>query len=280
MPILTVILLTYNHAGTVEAALNSILMQETEYEFDVHVLDDCSSDGTSEICSQYQSRYPEKVVHCRNELNKGVTRNFKEGVMRVDSKYLAFLEGDDVWTSPKKLQMQIDKLEAHPECNLCGHNVAMYDHVTDEKSVFVNIRKADVKEVYYLSDDIYIHPSSRVYRNVIDFSKVPDFMVLDTHIYRLFLMSGQCCYIDQVMSLYNKTGTGYWTGMCKKDKKIMTLKLRYASLKYYDFQHVSEFYSRKRSLRVLKFFFGVRLGWKLFYRLEMARLKVKYARRR
>lgn len=279
MPILTVILLTYNHAGTVETALNSILMQETEYEFDVHVLDDCSSDGTSEICSQYQSRYPEKVVHCRNESNKGVTRNFKEGVMRVDSKYLAFLEGDDVWTNPKKLQMQIDKLEAHPECNLCGHNVAMYDHVTDEKSVFVNIRKEDVKEVYCLSDDIYIHPSSRVYRNVIDLSKVPDFMVLDTHIYRLFLMSGPCCYIDQVMSLYNKTGTGYWTGMCKKDKKIMTLKLRYASLKYYDFQHESEFYSRKLSLRVLKFFFGVRLGWKLFYRLEMARLKVKYARR-
>ncbi len=276
MPILTVVLLTYNHASFVVKAMDSILAQCTSFDFDIHVLDDCSQDGTSEICSEYEKAWPGKVFHFRNSENLGVERNLKQGLLRVTSRYIAFLEGDDYWIDPAKLQLQVDMLEKHPECTLCAHNVVLRDHATGVDSLFVNIPDDQVREVYLLEDNISIHPSARVYRNCIDLADVPDYMVLDTHIARLYLLRGPCCYVNRVMSVYNKTGTGFWSGMRKQDKRLMTLQLRYSSLLYHDFQHEADYYPRSTLLCLLKRLLGIRRGWWVFYRLETLRLNLKY----
>ncbi len=273
---LTVILLTYNHAQTVAQAIDSILMQKTDFDYVIHILDDCSNDGTSELCEEYRSAWSDKIFHFRNAENQGVEKNFKQGVCRIKSRYIAFLEGDDYWTDPEKLQLQVDMLERHPECSLSGHNVVLRDHSSGEESLFVNIPDDEVKDVYQLEENIPIHPSARVFRNCIDFSGLPDYMVLDTHMYRLLLLQGGCCYVNRVMSVYNKTGAGFWSGMRKQDKRLMTLRLRYASLVYHDFQHEAEYYPRSVLLSLLKRSFGIRIGWWVFYRLESLRLKLKY----
>lgn len=276
MTVIVVVLLTYNHVATISKAVESILGQELDYYMVINILDDCSTDGTSEICQEYQRAWPGRIVHFRNSSNLGVERNLKEGFMRISSRYIAFLEGDDCWVDPKKLQLQVDMLEAHPQCILSGHNVLLKDHVSGLDSFFVNFPKDQVKDVYTLEDDIAIHPSARVFRNCIDFSSLPDYMVLDTHLYRLLMLQGDCCYVDRVMSVYNKTGVGFWSGMRKQDKRLMTLRLRYASLQHYNFQHESEYYSRSILLGLLKRMFGVRLGWLFFYKMETVRLKLKY----
>lgn len=273
---LTVILLTYNHAQTVAQAIDSILMQKTDFDYAIHILDDCSNDGTSELCEEYRSAWPGKIFHFRNAENQGVEKNFKQGVNRIKSRYIAFLEGDDYWTDPAKLQLQVDMLEKHPECTLCGHNVVLRDHAAGVDSLFVNIPDDQVREVYRLEDNISIHPSARVFRNCIDFSEVPDYMVLDTHMFRLLLLRGACCYVNRVMSVYNKTGTGFWSGMRKQDKRLMTLRLRYSSLLYHDFQHEADYYPRSTLLGLLKRLLGIRRGWWVFYRLETLRLNLKY----
>lgn len=273
---LTVILLTYNHAQTVAQAIDSILMQKTDFDYAIHILDDCSNDGTSELCEEYRSAWPDKILHFRNAENLGVERNLKQGFLRVTSKYIAFLEGDDYWTDPAKLQLQVDMLEKHPECTFCGHNVVLRDHATGVDSLFVNIPDDQIREVYRLEDNISIHPSARVYRNCIDLADVPDYMVLDTHIARLYLLRGPCCYVNRIMSVYNKTGRGFWSGMRKQDKRLMTLRLRYSSLLYHDFQHDADYYPRSTLLGLLKRLLGIRRGWWVFYRLETLRLNLKY----
>ncbi|AEF24129.1 glycosyltransferase family 2 protein [Pseudomonas fulva] len=273
---LTVILLTYNHVQTFVQSIESILAQETSFDFDIHVLDDCSIDGTSAICEEYSRAWPGKVKHFRNANNLGVEKNLKDGFLRISSKYIAFLEGDDYWTDRSKLQLQVEMLERHPECTLCGHNVTLRDHALGEDRLFVNIPREQLKAIYQLGDGIPIHPSARVYRNCIDFSEVPAYMVLDTHIYRLFLQRGGCCYLDRVMSVYNKTGVGFWSGMPKRDKRLMTLRLRYASLQYHNFEHEADYYPRSTILVLLKMLLGVRCGWWAFYNLESFRIKLKY----
>lgn len=274
--ILTVILLTYNHEPYIAKALDSILAQKTTFDFCIHILDDCSTDETSYICSQYQQAWPEKIIHCRNEENLGVERNLKQGFLQIKSRYIAFLEGDDYWTDPGKLQMQVEMLEKNPECTLCGHNVLMKDHKNGTETLFVNTEPATPSGIYSLEDKLAIHPSSRIYRNCIDLSDIPEFMVLDTHIYRLFLSKGRCCYIDKTMSVYNKTGTGYWSGKEKSDKKAMTLRLTYASLKYHDFSYEPHAYRNSPVLALFKQLFGIRRGWWIFYRYESLRLAAKH----
>jgi len=273
---ITVILLTYNQKKTVAKAIDSILEQETDFNFCIHVLEDCSKDGTASICKTYQEKYPDKIKLFLNQKNVGVVKNLKTGMERVTSRYIAFLEGDDYWCDKQKLQLQFDALETHPECMICGHNVLFKDHVKNIEYPFVSDLKNPAKNIYTLDDRLAIHPSARLYRNNIDLKNVPDHMVLDTHIYTLYLTKGDLYYIDRIMSVYNKTGEGYWSGMGTKQKRLLTLKLRYESNKFFGFAYESRFYKKSRLLKTAKALFGIKRGWAVFYYLEYIRINLKF----
>ena len=134
MKLLTVILLTYNHEKTIAKAFESILEQQTNFEFEIFVLEDCSTDKTADICRQYKQRYPNKIRLFLNEKNLGVTKNLKEGLLKIKTKYFAFLEGDDYWCNKYKLQKQVDALEKNPECMICGHNTLFKDMVNNKET--------------------------------------------------------------------------------------------------------------------------------------------------
>lgn len=118
-PFLSICCLTYNHAPFIRQALDSFLMQETRFPFEVIVHDDASTDGTSEIVAQYAAARPEVFVVIRQPVNlyaQGVrAMTMKFMLPRARGKYIALCEGDDYWTDPHKLQQQVDALEAHPE---------------------------------------------------------------------------------------------------------------------------------------------------------------------
>lgn len=276
MNLVTVVLLTYNHRETFARAMESILAQQTDFAFDIHILDDHSTDGTSELCREFAQRYPGRVKHFCSPVNLGVAKNLKRGLLNVSARYFAFLEGDDYWTDPSKLQRQVDAMEAHPQCTLCGHNVLLRDLTSGEERAFVKREPGDQREIYALDDDLPIHPSARLYRNTVDLHDLPEHMVLDTHIYLIYLMEGDLFYIDRLMSVYNKTGAGYWSGMDRKRKRLMTLELRYKSLVYLRFRHEERFYRRSALLKCCKSLLGVSRGWRLFYLLESARLRLKF----
>ena len=280
MKILTVVLLTYNHEKSIANAFDSILEQKTNFAFDIFVCEDCSTDGTADICREYHERCPEKIKLFLNEKNLGVTQNFKQGLLNVKSKYFAFLEGDDYWCDMKKLQKQVDALEQNPDCIICGHNTLCKNLENQEKWLFINDSKFNVKTKYTFDDVFRVHPSSRVYRNVIDLTDVPANMLLDTHIYRLYLTKGSMFYINEVMSVFNRTGVGFWSGRSLKERKLMTLELCYQANKYFKFKYDWKYYTTSKMLKLLKNIFGIKTGWFLFYHLEKLRLQVKYMMRK
>src|SRR5690554_6422909 len=113
---------TYNHKDYIVEALESFLMQKTDFPFEVLLRDDASTDGTAEICKEYARKYPDIInllAYNENQFKKGV-RPFPDNVKRAKGKYIALCEGDDYWTDPLKLQKQVDVLEKNDDCILVG----------------------------------------------------------------------------------------------------------------------------------------------------------------
>ena len=106
-PLLSVGVLTYNQENYIRKCLDSILMQKTNFKFEIILNDDCSTDKTVEIIKEYEAKYPDiikPVYQKENQFSKGkgILRNFL--LPRINTKYYAFCEGDDYWTDPYKLQ--------------------------------------------------------------------------------------------------------------------------------------------------------------------------------
>jgi glycosyltransferase involved in cell wall biosynthesis len=119
----SVAIITYNHERFIEQAIESVLAQKVNFSYEIVIGDDCSTDATRAVIVDLQERYPERILAVLREQNIGAMRNFAETIGACKGQYLAFLEGDDYWLSPDKLQRQVDFLDSHPDRALCCHRV-------------------------------------------------------------------------------------------------------------------------------------------------------------
>lgn len=126
-PVVSVCMITYNHERFIAQAIDSVLMQETDFPLELVIGEDCSTDATRAIVVEYAERYPQIIRPLLPEHNLGMMPNFVATLSACKGKYIALLEGDDYWTDPHKLQKQVESLEAHPECVLCHHNAMIID---------------------------------------------------------------------------------------------------------------------------------------------------------
>src|ERR1700674_725115 len=125
-PAVSVLLVTYNHAKYVAQAMDSILMQRTDLDFEIVVADDCSTDSTLSIIKQYEKQHSQiRVLPAETKL--GISRNYQRGFVACRGEYIAVLEGDDYWISPRKLQATSAFLNRNPLCSFCFHRVIRYD---------------------------------------------------------------------------------------------------------------------------------------------------------
>lgn len=123
-PLVSVRCITYNHEPYIAQALDGFLNQETTFPFEIIVHDDASTDKTADIIREYEAKYPKiikPIYEIENQFSKydgSLGRIMKNA---CKGKYFAYCEGDDYWTDPNKLQMQIDWLESHPDYAMCFH---------------------------------------------------------------------------------------------------------------------------------------------------------------
>lgn len=115
----TVVCITYKHEEFIAQALDSFLMQKTNFKFKIFVGEDCGPDRTADIIREYAQKYPDIIVPFLREKNMGAQRNLIDMCQQATSPYIAFCEGDDYWVDPYKLQKQVDYMEAHPEIRVC-----------------------------------------------------------------------------------------------------------------------------------------------------------------
>src|SRR5437016_2968680 len=110
---LSVMMITYNHERYVRHALDSVLMQKVDFDYEIVIGEDRSTDSTREILLEYRDKFPAKFRLLLHEQNIGVIRNCFTTLAACRGEYVALLEGDDYWTSDTKLQKQVEFLDSH-----------------------------------------------------------------------------------------------------------------------------------------------------------------------
>lgn len=124
IPLVSIRCATFNHENYISNALDGFLKQETNFPFEIIVHDDASTDRTASIIKEYEQKFPniiKPIYETENQYSKhnGSIRDIITAACK--GKYFAFCEGDDYWTAPCKLQMQINWLESHPDYAMCFH---------------------------------------------------------------------------------------------------------------------------------------------------------------
>lgn len=120
-PLVSILLITYNQQDFIAQAIESVLMQKVNFLYEIIIGEDLGPDNTRAICEEYAAKYDFIHVLPRTK-NLGVTGNWCDCAQHAKGTYMMMLDGDDYWTDPNKMQMQVDFMEAHPECVVCHTN--------------------------------------------------------------------------------------------------------------------------------------------------------------
>jgi glycosyltransferase involved in cell wall biosynthesis len=215
----SVSLVTYNQEKFIVRAIESVLVQKTNFDFEIVIGEDESEDNTRAIVIDYKNRYPDQInviLNSRDDViyinGKPTGRwNFINNLKNVRGQYIALLEGDDYWTSPYKLQKQVDFLDNHPECSMCFHDV----EVVSEEGELISVQSPRKKKQRYTLKDLlrgnFIHTCSVMYRRGL-FKEFPDWFyktpLADWPLHILNAQHGDIGYISEVMGAYRIHGGG------------------------------------------------------------------------
>ena len=122
-PLVSIRCTVYNHEPFLRQCLDGFVMQQTSFPFEAIVHDDASTDGSAAIIREYAEKYPhiiKPIYETENQYSKhdGSLVRIMDAAIHPSAKYIATCEGDDYWTDPNKLQLQVDALESHPDCTI------------------------------------------------------------------------------------------------------------------------------------------------------------------
>ncbi len=210
-PKVSIITITYNHAEYIRQALDSFVMQVTDYDFEVIVADDASTDGTQEVIEEYNKKYPHIIRPILRKKNIGAWTNFIDAIREAKGDYIALCEGDDYWTDENKLQIQSELLDKNPDLGLCFHPVNVIYQDNSKKSFIYPVISESINfTVEELLARNYIQTNSVMYRRQ-DYSKLAKVMMPgDWYLHLFHAYYGGIGFTDRVMSVYRKHPGGMW----------------------------------------------------------------------
>ena len=218
-PKVSVAVITYNHSRYIAQAVESVLAQRTSFPFEIVIGDDCSTDGTGEILQALQSRFPDKIRLIRHPVNLGLLgkKNLVATFAECRGGYLAYLEGDDYWGDPGKLQRQADLLDAEPGFIGCFHDIQMLKDGPGPEPY--DMRYPSTVTTVRLPEMLcygFPHLMTMMYRRA-DLATFPawfyDICMGDWSLFSLLVMQGPMAYIrDLPAGIYRIHGSSYWLG--------------------------------------------------------------------
>lgn len=251
--------ITYNQEKYIAQAIESFLMQETDFAFEILIHDDCSTDNTVPIVKAYEKKYPNiiKVIYEKeNQYSKG--RQVSEiNCANARGKYIAVCEGDDYWTSPYKLQKQVDFMEKHPEYSLCTHATKRVNELGEDlkRDVRPNIgnKEFTIEEMLPKDGSLFATNSMLYRRNIRE--QLPDFYynapIGDYPLTIALALKGKVFYMDEAMSAYRIGAQGSWSEKMGQDinyyilQKKRVIKMLEEINEYTNYNYEKIIYERK-----------------------------------
>ena len=237
---LSVVMVTYNHERFIAHALSSVLAQRTNFDFEIIVAEDCSTDGTRAILMDFARRYPGKILPLLRERNIGMMQNFRDALTACRGEYMALLEGDDYWAREDKLQSQADFLDAHPDHAVCCARAQFVDETAGgQAGIYPGVPFGS----YTIADLIqnnFIVTGTVMYRWG-SVGPLPDwFLTLklaDWPLHILVARSGKIRLMDEVMCVYRIHSGGVWSSLSRLDHHLAFRQMFMALEKHLDPQY-------------------------------------------
>ena len=232
VPKVSIVCITYNQEAYIKEALESFVMQKTNFPFEVIVGEDCSTDRTRQIVQEYAEKNPEIIKPIYQKENTGGRKNFVDAMNAATGEYFVINEGDDFFTDKNKLQIQSDFMDKHPECSMCFHRVKVFFQDKSKRDYLFPALKKMIrygKNLGYdtLKSDNYIQTNSCMYRkDKKDFAQIlpADVLPGDWFIHLYYSRLGKIGFINRVMSAYRKHPSGIWYLPTKDSLDVHYLK--------------------------------------------------------
>lgn len=221
---LSVIMPCYNVEDTLRRAIDSVLMQEVDFEFEIIVIDDASTDATGSIAQAYSANHPN--IRClKNPQNSGNAHSFYRGLCAARGDYFCVLDGDDYYTVQDKLRKQVGFLDSDTD----ERYVATATHfIIDFGNGMVHVPdRSNIKEFTYAdllcSRHGYFHTATYLYRNIFK-DNVPEYFNMKLYrgdtprtIFHLMYSGKKVKVLDFVGSVYSYTFKGIWSSDNEKE---------------------------------------------------------------
>lgn len=257
-PLVSIACVTFNHEKYISSALDSFLLQKTNFKYEIIVSDDCSTDSTRLIIENYKRKYPELIKIAPNVSNIGYRKNIKKIIEMCTGKYIAFCEGDDYWTDKNKLQLQIDFLQNNANYSIVYGSVNSHkDNLIDYN--YIGGVKRDIS-----SEELKMAPALNTltctFRNLKE--EIPyEFLTTgssDMFLWSLLGWHGSGKYLTSILpSIYRQHGRGVHSSKSTPHKIKLELMTMYSLVLYYtriNQQDLAEFFcsrclSNMKSLR-------------------------------
>lgn len=235
-PLVSICCITYNHEKYIRDAIESFLMQETDFPFEIIIHDDASTDRTAEIIREYEKKYPDlikPIYQTENQYSKGVRVSLLT-YKKSKGKYIAFCEGDDYWTDALKLQKQVTFLEENPDYVITYTAVEAFDEngiiETYVGGALKDLSKEELKRA------TPINTLTTCFRNIIK-ELPPEFSIAkigDLTIWSLLGAYGKGKFIGEIKpSAYRVHDGGVFSKKSPTERMYMGLTTQISLMLYY-----------------------------------------------
>lgn len=223
-PIVSVLMITYNHAQFLGEAIEGIAKQVTEFPIEIVIGEDCSPDDTRQVALSYQKKYPKLIRVLYSEKNIGVNKNVARVLAHCRGPYVAICEGDDYWIDVEKLQKQVHFLQENPTFVATYHRNILVDNMgklINNEEENPNPWQDYSKEELLMG--AYMQTLTLCFRNVIGELPPEFFKVLtaDTFLRSILGQHGSAKYIDDIEPCaYRIHDGGIWRGITTSEQRI------------------------------------------------------------
>lgn len=246
-PLVSVYTATYQHGSYIRECIESILMQKTDFPFELIIGEDDSTDGTREICIEYAEKHPDKIRLFLRDRSLSQLKDEDGNLIKIlngfsgfgrlhcRGKYIALCEGDDYWTDPLKLQNQVEFLEENQDCTMCYQNSLMIYFQKKKDPIIIGPSKLYCQKVYKFNTEKFmkidaglggglgIRTASMLFRRSI-VTNLPEWVLSmpfgDMPLKLLCAHNGKIAYLPgEPTSVYRRGVPGAWSSNEGKNKE-------------------------------------------------------------
>lgn len=209
-PKVSVCVITYNQEKYINQCLQSIIDQKFDFDIEIIVADDCSTDSTQQLIKDFAERYPNTIKPVLHQNNIGVALNYRSAHDIARGEYVAHCDGDDFWL-PGKLAFQTKLLDENPEASQCWCSA----NLVDDHGAKIGVFPSRIARFLYpekitashiaMSYALVGQHSTQIYRRKFKFNFDAAQPTLDFWIAFNVSLNGPSIYSKKILSAYRMT---------------------------------------------------------------------------